>query len=99
MIDSPLIGKAFHGVEVFAGGGGLLLGGARAGINHRVAVEWDKRATSTMRRNAADGHKLVKGLNVIESDVREVDWSQIIEGDKGDGIDQVTGEGSDAFVV
>lgn len=66
-----------RGVELFAGGGGLLLGSALAGVEHVAAAEWNRWACKTMRENASADYPLVRGLNVYEGDVRAVDWSQI----------------------
>nr|WP_040426520.1 DNA cytosine methyltransferase [Corynebacterium mastitidis] len=76
------------GVELFAGGGGLLLGSALAGVEHIAAVEWNKWACQTMRANAAAGYPLVQGLRVIEDDVRHVNWDEVTD---GADIDVVTG--------
>lgn len=64
------------GLELFAGGGGLLLGASLAGIRHAAAVEYNQQACDTLRRN---------GVNVIQSDVRAVDYNQFT------GIDIITG--------
>lgn len=66
-----------RGVELFAGGGGLLLGSALAGVEHVAAAEWNKWACQTMRENAADQYPLVNGLNVLEGDIRDIDWSEV----------------------
>lgn len=82
------IGMTLHGVELFAGGGGLLLGSSLAGVEHVAAVEWNRWACQTMRENAAAQHPLVAGLKVLEGDVRDVRWSDVV----GDvDIDLVTG--------
>lgn len=62
-------------VEIFAGGGGLLLGGALAGVKHIGAVEWNHWACETMRVNSSDSNSVISGLPVFESDVRAVDWT------------------------
>ena len=77
-----------RGVELFAGGGGLLLGSAMAGVEHVAAAEWNKWACHTMRENAASDYPLVRGLNVLEGDVRSIDWSQV---PGADDVDLVTG--------
>ncbi|MCC5673573.1 DNA cytosine methyltransferase [Kocuria rhizophila] len=77
-----------NGVELFAGGGGLLLGSSLAGVEHAAAVEWDRWACQTMRENAHAGYPLVRGLNVLEGDVRAVDWDATVDGAT---IDVVTG--------
>ncbi|GHD06191.1 DNA cytosine methyltransferase [Zhihengliuella salsuginis] len=79
---------AVRGVELFAGGGGLLLGSAIAGVEHVAAAEWNKWACQTMRENAAVDYPLVRGLNVLEGDVRSIDWSQVPGADE---VDVVTG--------
>jgi DNA (cytosine-5)-methyltransferase 1 len=63
------------GVELFAGGGGLLLGAALAGVRHEFAVERDRWACDTLMQNAASGYPLVRGLKVLRGDIRSVDWS------------------------
>lgn len=77
-----------NGVELFAGGGGLLLGSSLAGVNHVAAVEWDRWACQTMRENAHSGYPLVNGLQVVEGDVRAVNWSTVTDGSE---VDVVTG--------
>lgn len=65
------------GVELFAGGGGLLLGSSLAGVEHVAAAEWNKWACQTMRENAASDYPLVRDLNVLEGDVRDIDWDEV----------------------
>lgn len=66
-------------VELFAGAGGLALGCELAGFNSVKTVEWDRWACDTMRENKAHQYPLVADWDVVESDVREVDWSGIEE--------------------
>mgnify|MGYP001770298881 CR=1 FL=1 len=40
-------------VELFAGGGGLLIGSHMAGFRAEVAAEWDRWACDTLRENQA----------------------------------------------
>jgi len=51
-------------VELFAGGGGMGAGFAKAGYRIALAVEWDKNAAQTYRANHP-------GTVVLEADVRE----------------------------
>lgn len=67
--------KDLQAIELFAGGGGLLLGTSLAGFDHLAAVEWDHDCCHTLRANRDAGHPLMGGVPVIESDVRAVDWS------------------------
>lgn len=55
-------------IELFAGGGGMVLGISNAGITHAALSEIDARSCNTLRVNA-DG-------DVIEGDCRDVDWSK-----------------------
>lgn len=79
--------SAVRGVELFAGGGGLLLGSAMAGVEHVMAAEWDRWACSTLRENRDSGYPLVAGLEVREGDVRDIDWRTAVTGD----VDIVSG--------
>lgn len=77
-----------NGVELFAGGGGLLLGSAMAGVKHLAAAEWDRWSCLTMRANSISGYPLVDGLQVLEGDVRSVDWGEAVG---NQNVDLVTG--------
>lgn len=76
------------GVELFAGGGGLLLGSSLAGVKHIAAAEWNRWACTTIRENAANDYPLTRGIEVFEGDVRSIDWSTIPGADQ---VDVVTG--------
>lgn len=76
------------GVELFAGGGGLLLGSSRAGIHHLAAAEWDKWACQTMLENSKKGHPLIEGVRILEGDVRKIDWQTEFN---SSNVDIVTG--------
>lgn len=74
-------------VELFAGGGGLLIGSHMAGFRAEVAAEWDRWACDTLRENQANGHPAIEpDCRIIEGDVRSVDWSTV-----PDGVDLLTG--------
>lgn len=74
MVDDTLISY-----ELFAGAGGLALGCELAGFRSHGAVEWDKWACSTMRKNRDEGFPLVGHWNIHEGDVREYPWSHVQE--------------------
>ena len=76
------------GVELFAGGGGLLLGSALAGVEHVAAAEWNRWACTTIRENAANDYPLTRGVKVLEGDVRSINWETIPGTDQ---IDVLTG--------
>lgn len=66
--DSP------SSVELFSGCGGLALGIARAGFNHRLLVEWNADAAATVAANAERGVAHVADWPYVKGDVRAVDW-------------------------
>ncbi|WP_297849953.1 DNA cytosine methyltransferase [uncultured Corynebacterium sp.] len=80
--------QKLKGIELFAGGGGLLLGSSKAGINHVIASEWDMWACQTMRENSSNGHPLIRGVRILEGDVRDVKWTEHAQPGE---IDVVTG--------
>ena len=66
-------------IELFAGAGGLSLGLEKAGWNSRMLVEYNKHACNTLRYNQLNGMPLAKNWNVVEGDVRNVDYGEIQE--------------------
>lgn len=73
-------------VELFAGGGGLTLGTHLAGFTTEIVAEWDRWSCDTVRENRDGGYPLVRGIDVREGDVRDIDWSAV-----PDGVDLVSG--------
>ena len=67
-------------IELFAGGGGLLLGCSLAGFSHDLAVEWNGPSCDTLRANVDAGYPLIEGTSVYEGDVRSVDWTSAPSG-------------------
>ncbi len=78
LVTYPNKPTGFTSVELFAGTGGLALGMELAGIEHKALIEIDAAACQTLRRNRPQ-------WNVIEGDVREVDFTQFA------GVDMVVG--------
>ena len=72
------MGNALTSIELFAGGGGLLLGCSLAGFTHGLAVEWDGPSCATLRRNEACGYPLIAGTKIHEGDVRDVSWNNYV---------------------
>lgn len=56
-------------IELFAGAGGLAIGMEAAGFKAELLNEWDKHACATLRKNRP-------GWNVVEGDIRNIDFSQ-----------------------
>lgn len=61
--------NTFKSLEVFAGAGGAALGFERAGFENVALCEIDKHACATLRKNRPN-------WNVIEKDIRDVNWSE-----------------------
>ena len=62
-------------IELFAGAGGLALGVSRAGFTHVAVIEVDRDATSTIRANQERDVEFVRDWPLIQSDVRNIDYS------------------------
>lgn len=73
-------------VELFGGAGGLALGLHEAGFDSELFVEWDRWACDTVQENKLAGYPAVANWDVIQGDVREVDWSSV-----SPGVDLVSG--------
>lgn len=63
-------------LELFVGAGGLALGAARAGFKHIAVLDWNRNACHTLRRNKSAGVAHVRDWHIIESDVRQHDFTQ-----------------------
>ena len=64
-----------NSIELFTGAGGLAMGMQQAGCHHRALIEWDKDSCDTLRGNIASGFVPAKEWNVIQSDVRLIDYT------------------------
>ncbi len=78
--------QKLRSLEMFTGAGGLALATHGAGFEHEALLEWNSDACRTLRTNAR-GNALpgVKDWNVIQGDVRNVDFRQF------EGLDLVAG--------
>jgi len=66
-------------VELFAGAGGLAMGLADAGYDHAVVIERNRWACDTIRENKRRNHRLVADWPLVETDVRNFDYSVLAE--------------------
>ena len=64
-----------NSIELFTGAGGLAMGMQKAGCSHRALIEWDQDSCDTLRGNIDFGYPPAKNWNVIQSDVRLIDYS------------------------
>lgn len=78
--------RAMSAISLFSGGGGFDLGVAEAGFRTRVAVEYEKFACATLRKNQAlkkkisdFGHSYLDGCTIIERDIRAVSSGDILQ--------------------
>jgi len=66
-----------NSVELFSGAGGLALGLELAGCRNKALVENNKHACSTLRTNATNSHPLTKKWNIIDSDVKSIEYENL----------------------
>lgn len=66
-----------NSVELFAGAGGLSLGLERAGWKSQMLIEQDPHACGTLRYNRDNNFPLARNWNVIEDDVRTMNYEEI----------------------
>ena len=62
-------------IELFAGGGGLAMGMAKAGFQHSAVVEWDDDACQTIRENRSHYDSHGEDFVLFEGDARKFDYS------------------------
>jgi len=62
-----------NSIELFTGAGGLAMGTARAGFDHRAVIEWNKAACDTLRENAGRV-SFMHHWDIRQTDVRKVDF-------------------------
>lgn len=78
-----------NSIELFAGAGGMSLGLEKSGWKSKMLAEYNHHACNTLRFNRDNGNELSKNWNIIEDDVRNIDYGSIINGN--DQIDLVAG--------
>lgn len=67
-------------LELFCGTGGLALGLQQAGFSHKALIEWDKDSCNNINANIRNGYSMIQDWNVIQSDVRAIDFSRQFSG-------------------
>jgi len=63
-------------IELFAGAGGLALGGSISGLKHSAVLEWDSHSCNALRHNIARPNWEFDKWDVLERDVRSYDFTQ-----------------------
>lgn len=67
-----------NSVELFTGCGGLAMGLARAGFDHRLMVEWNEDAVATVLHNRQRAVDHVRDWPIERHDVRTVNWHRFV---------------------
>ena len=67
-------------LELFCGTGGLALGLQQAGFDHKALIEWDKDSCENIRSNIEEGYSAVSDWEVIQCDVRDIDFGKRFSG-------------------
>jgi len=65
-----------NSVELFSGAGGLAMGLAKAGFHHSALIERDPHACATLRENQNRGARWLKDVQIIDEDVRTIDYAE-----------------------
>lgn len=71
------------GISLFSGAGGLDLGASEAGLSIKQCIEYDHDSCETLRLN----HQF-KGTEIINQDIREVDFRSLSETLPSKGVDK-----------
>ncbi|MDL2234316.1 DNA cytosine methyltransferase, partial [Ruminococcaceae bacterium OttesenSCG-928-L11] len=64
-------------LELFSGAGGLALGLAQSGFDHKLLLEWDKDSCDNIKANITGGFPGIEHWNVRQADVRTVSYEQL----------------------
>ena len=75
-----------NSIELFAGAGGMSLGLEKAGWRSKLLIERNAHACNTLRLNHETGFHLSNSWNVLEGDVRDINYGMV-----GERIDLVAG--------
>lgn len=65
-----------NSIELFTGTGGLATGMQLAGCNHKAVIEWDNDSCENLRANIRSGYEPMRHWDVIQSDVRLLDYGR-----------------------
>jgi DNA (cytosine-5)-methyltransferase 1 len=65
-------------IELFGGAGGLSMGIDSVGFQTEAFIEYDRESCITLRHNKAQGIAPVSSWDIIEADVRDIDYSRFV---------------------
>ncbi|MDU9049994.1 MAG: DNA cytosine methyltransferase [Candidatus Electrothrix sp. Rat3] len=72
--------KIYIGIDIFSGAGGLSLGATNAGITISTAIEKDRNAANTFKRNHPDTKLLVEDIANVNPDLCALEHPLIVFG-------------------
>ncbi len=62
-------------IELFGGAGGLSMGIDSVGFQTETFIEWDRESCVTLRHNQAEKVHPITSWDIVEADVRDIDYS------------------------
>ena len=65
-----------NSVELFSGAGGLALGMAKSGFQHKMLVEFNRDAVATLIKNHNEGQAQIKDWNIEHDDIRNISFKK-----------------------
>jgi DNA (cytosine-5)-methyltransferase 1 len=68
--------ETLNSIELFSGAGGLALGLAESGFQHKLLVEYNKDAINTLQKNHDNGQTQIKHWNICHSDINEISFKE-----------------------
>jgi DNA (cytosine-5)-methyltransferase 1 len=63
-------------IELFSGAGGLALGMAKSGFNHKLLVEFNRDAVDTLNMNHDEGQAQIKDWDIRHDDVKNISFEK-----------------------
>lgn len=63
-------------IELFSGAGGLALGMAKSGFNHKLLVEFNRDAVDTLNMNHDEGQDQIKDWDIRHDDVKNISFEK-----------------------
>ena len=63
-------------IELFSGAGGLALGMAKSGFNHKLLVEFNRDAVNTLMMNHDEGQAQIKDWDIKHDDVKNISFKK-----------------------
>jgi len=68
--------ETLNSIELFSGAGGLALGLAENGFQHKLLIEKNKDAINTLIKNHENGQAQIKNWNISHSDIKDVSFNK-----------------------